>query len=78
MAKFMKISLRKRRSSWFWIDATGRFFEISGILCLVLLFFYEIPWYWLILIAIVMAGMVISLFVRGIFALIIKIADFLS
>lgn len=77
MDKMYELRCRKRRRMWLLLNLTGRAFEISGTFCLILFFIFNgIPWYLLASMWFIMLGMAVSLLIRGLFYLVMKIASF--
>lgn len=79
MDKMYELRCRKRRRMWLLLNLTGRAFEISGMFCLILFFIFNgIPWYLLACMWFIMLGMAVSLLIRGLFYLVMKIASFVK
>ena len=77
MDKMYELRCRKRRRMWLLLNLTGRAFEISGMFCLILFFIFNgIPWYLLACMWFIVLGMAVSLLIRGLFYLVMKIASF--
>lgn len=77
MDKMYELRCRKRRRMWLLLNLTGRAFEISGMFCLILFFIFNgIPWYLLACMWFIILGMAVSLLIRGLFYLVMKIASF--